>query len=162
MEEITVKVDGIRQNEFLVANHFMALKQYLATAGLLLVLALSILIINGSDQFKNLWALAIIVPIVPIVYHISFLRTYHKQPFGTMEMEYRFDERGWRLTVNDQTGVVAWANTVKIRRTKTVYLLYALVEGRRGSVSNVLPRRCLTDQQAAQIMAWFEAKHPKK
>ena len=162
MEEITVKVDGIRQNEFLVANHFMALKQYLATAGLLLVLALSILIINGSDQFKNLWALVIVLPIVPIFYHVSFLRTYGKHPYGTMEMTYDFGPDGWKLTVDGQSGVVAWASTVRIIRTRTVFLLYAHVEGRRAAASNVLPRRCLTDQQAAQIMAWFEAKHPKK
>ena len=158
MEGFTVTVDGIRRNEFMQANHFLAMKQYLATAGLLLLLAVSILIVNGSDQFRNLWALLIIIPIVPIVYHFSFLRAYGKQPYGEMEMAYSFDENGWRLTVNGQTGVVAWVNTLKLRRTKTVFLLYARVEGRRGMVSNVLPRRCLTDEQADQIVAWFNAK----
>ena len=158
MTEFTVKVDGVKTNEFLQANHFMALKQYLAVAGLLFLLALSILIFNGSDQFKNLWALLIIVPIVPIVYHISFLRSYRKYPYGEMEMEYHFDSRGWRLTVSGQTGVVAWANTLKLRCTKTVFLLYARVDGRKGMVSNVLPRRCLTDEQAEQIVAWYQAK----
>ena len=158
MTEFTVKVDGIRRKEFMQANHFMALKQYVAVAGLLLLLALSILIINGSDQFKNLWALAIVIPVVPIVYHISFLRAYGKYPYGEMEMTYVFDERGWRLTVNGQTGVVAWANTLKLRRTKTVFLLYARTEVRRGLVSNVLPRRCLTDEQAEQIVTWFNEK----
>ena len=158
MEEFTVKVDGIKLKEFMQANHFMALKQYLAVIGLLLLLALSTLILNGSDQFQYLWALFIVVPIVPIVYHISFLRSYKKYPYSEMEMSYTFDSRGWRLTVNDQTGVVAWANTLKLRRTKTVFLLYARVEGRKSMVSNVLPRRCLTDEQAQQILTWYNAK----
>lgn len=158
MQEFIVKVDGVRRKEFMQANHFMALRQYIAVAVLLLILAVSILVFNGSDQFKNLWTLFIIIPIVPIVYHISFLNSYRKYPYGEMEMTYTFDELGWRLTVNGQTGVVAWANTLRLVRTKAVFLLYAKGDGKRKMVSNVLPRRCLTDEQAAQILAWYQAK----
>ena len=157
MERFTVQVDGIQLKEFMQANHFMALKQYVAVAALMAILAASILVVIGPDQLKNLWALGIVIPAVPIFYHFSFRRAYGKQPYGEMGMTYEFSADGWRITVNGNTGTVPWANTLKLRRTKTVFLLYARIEGRRAMVSNVLPRRCLTDQQADQIVAWFNA-----
>ncbi len=157
-EGFTVQVKGVTRKEFLQANHLLKLRVYIALPILLAFMAISILLINGTGEWGTLWVIAGITLVVILGYHFYYCYAYKKYPYNEMEMTYRFDSLGWRLEANGGTGVVAWANTEKIRTTKEVLLLYAKGGSKRKQVSNVVPRRCLEEGQAEQIMAWFKAK----
>ncbi len=162
MGQFEVKVDGIRQNEFLQANHWLAARSYLIILGLIVVMMISVVVTIGTAQVKNLWVFLVALVAVPLFYDFSFRRTYKKGPFADMKMDYNIDALGWRVQIGEQNAMVAWANTSRVRKTADDLLLYTY-KGKGQSTSNLIPRRLLTEEQIAAIISWQrEAKQKIK
>ena len=67
-------------------------------------------------------------------------------------LDYTFTPEGYSLTVGEQTAAFTWKQAA-LRRTRSDFLLYSDKKN-----SSVLPKRCLTEEQTRQLLAWAAQK----
>ena len=107
-------------------------------------------------NLRGVTALTVILPVVLLVVMMAYFEIVRIQSYGRfpsdIKMEYRFDEQGWSLQVKEGAASVAWGETSRLVERKRVFLL---CQGK--NVSNLLPKRYLTEEQCTQIRAWYKA-----
>ena len=147
----SVTVTDISMREYLCAVRRVCARRDL-TALVLVPAAFLIFIWN----LRGFSALTIILPIVLLAvmaawFEITRVISYSKFP-ADIKMVYCFDEQGWSLRVKEETASIPWGETTRLVERKHLFLL---CQGK--NVSNLLPKRCLSEEQCARIRAWFQA-----
>lgn len=108
------------------------------------------LLLWGWDSLST-YVVTLVVFVVLLLYlEIKRWQDYGKFP-KTIELNYEFDPNGWRLRVKSESSFCAWASTVKLVETKRLFLLY-----NSKNASNLLPKRCLSEEQITLIRTWYK------
>lgn len=155
----SVMVRGITKQEFLEANRSLARTPFLY---MLLVILGCILVVILTGSVSNPWSLLWFltpIPILLIFREYGYRSSFKKGPFKDLALDYDFNPDGWTVSMEGASGGVAWADTKKIVRTANDLLLYVRVYTANGkrktNSSNVIPLRCIEEQQIAQLRSWF-------
>ena len=152
MEEIHVMVRGVRKNEYMQSIRQMALRSYLWMCVVVAGVVVFFTVLTGDTRPQSFLVPLALLVIVPVVYELYQRKSYQTQPFDTTEMEYWLSSRGWRMEAFGNRAVFTWANT-RLVETRDDLLLYTARQ-----VSSLLPKRCLTAEELAQIRAWAKNK----
>ena len=147
----SVTVTDIGMREYLCAVRHVCFQRDL-TVCILVPIAFWIFLWN----LRGISALTFILPAVLLVvvaawFEIVRIQSYQKFP-ADIKMTYCFDEQGWSLQVREGSASVTWAETSRLVERKHLFLL---CQGK--NTSNLLPKRCLTEAQCAQVRAWYKA-----
>ena len=147
----SVTVTDISKREYLCAVRRVCFQRDL-TALILIPIAFLIFIWNlrGFSTLTFVLPAALLV-VMAAWFEITRVLSYSKFP-SDIKMAYRLDEQGWALQVGDGNASVTWAETSRLVERKHLFLL---CQGK--NVSNLLPKRCLTEEQCAQLRAWYKA-----
>ena len=144
-----VHVDGITKAEYMAAARWLCAGK--AIPGLIFVLAVTVFLLLLNNGSPVILLFPVLAAGITLGYFELFnLRNFKKFPTDLV-MDYEFDSHGWRLYVQEYTGLCAWANTVRMRETRAVFLLY-----NAKAASNLLPKRCMTGEQMAQVRKWYK------
>ena len=151
----SVTVTDISMREYLCAVRRVCFQRDL-TVFILVPVAFLIFLWN----LRGFTALTVILPVVLLVVMMAYfeivrIQSYRKFP-ADIKMAYRFDETGWTLQVKEGSASVAWTETSRLAERKHLFLL---CQGK--NVSNLLPKRCLTEEQCARIRTWYRAAKSK-
>ena len=145
-----VKVTEINRKEYLSALRWMQMKR---VRNLIIALAVIFVFIYCVLDPRPTWLPLLAVGVILFVlayYEVMRWLDYPKFP-KEFSMSYVIDNRGWRLQVGEEQSVCAWSSTVKLVDTKALFLLY-----NSKNSSNLLPKRCLTQEQIEQVRFWYK------
>ena len=148
--DFSVAVTDITCREYLCAVRHACLRRDIVS---LILIPLAFLIFLWN--LRGVSTLTFILPAVLLVvvaawFEITRVQSFSKFP-ADIKLVYRFDEQGWTLQVKQESASVAWSETGRLVERKHLFLL---CQGK--NVSNLLPKRCLTQEQCAQIRAWYQ------
>ena len=147
----SVTATDISMREYLCAVRHVSARRDLVV---LIMFPLAFLIFLWN--LRGFTALTVILPVVLLVVMMAYFEIVRIQSYSgfpsEIRMAYRFDEQGWSLRVKEGSASIAWGETSRLVERKRVFLL---CQGK--NVSNLLPKRCLTEEQCAQIRAWYKA-----
>lgn len=149
--EFTVHVEGLTAGEVMQSMRRMVLRPYLILWAVVYAVVLVIYLVQHSLSFFALFGPAIILILLALAYEFSGRKNYKPMKYSEAVLDYRFTQDGYTLTVGEQSMNFPWAST-QLKRTRSNFLLYS---DKRSS--SILPKRCLTAEQKAQLLAW--AKH---
>lgn len=144
-----VHVNGITKVEYMAAAWWLCIRKVIPIV-IFIVAATAFLMLFGGGSPVILLFPFLAIGITLGYYELVNLRNFKKFPTDLV-MDYEFDSHGWRLYVQEHTGVCAWASTVLMRETKEVFLLY-----NTKATSNLLPKRCMTGEQMTQVRKWYK------
>ncbi len=150
-EQYSIQIKGVTKAEYVQAGSELIRRMILP---LILMVALATLVISlAIDDFslRSLLPPFVIALLVPIVLRVCVVTSWKKFPADT-EYSYLIDSDGWELTVGEASANIDWQDTVRLVVRSHVVLLF-----HESNRSNILPRRCLTPEQLAQLQAWFNA-----
>ena len=104
---------------------------------------------NTSKKHSGIPRLLILLA---LAYEFSGRKNYGPMKYDEAVLDYTFTPEGYSLTVGEQTATFPWEQAT-LRRTRSDFLLYSDKKN-----SSVLPKRCLTEEQTRQILAWAAGK----
>ena len=147
----SVTVTDIGMREYLCAVRHVSARRDLVALTMVPVAFLIFL-----WNLRGITALTFLLPAVLLVVMMAYfeivrIQSYSKFPTD-LKMVYRFDEQGWTLQVKGDAALIPWTETSRLKERGRVFLL---CQGK--NVSNLLPKRCLTEEQCALIRAWYQA-----
>ena len=152
----TVLVTDIQKNEFVSAMRWMYRLRDLCVLTIApLAFFIFILSLNGFSVSAILLPV-LLLAVMAVYFEITRANGYKQCP-KDIKMIYEFNEQGWTLKVGDDTGSSAWADMFKLLNRRRVFLLC-----QTKGTSNLLPKRCLTEEQMQQIQTWYKAAKAKK
>ena len=150
-EQYDIQIKGVTKAEYVQAGSESIRRMVLP---LLLMVALATVVIAlAIDDFslRSLLPPFVIALGVLLLLWVSVVMSWKKFPADT-EFSYLIDREGWQLTVGEASANIDWQDTVRLTVRSHVVLLF-----QESNRSNILPRRCLTPEQLAQIQTWFDA-----
>lgn len=148
---------GLTKGEFIEAIHRFSLRFF----GLLCALGLGVfLVIVGFIGFQ--WSYLIfpgsVVAAVILFFEMKAQGNYAKFDYMGTTLHFRFSPEGWAVIRNNEIsekGEYTWADTERLWQTRHTLLL---CPSKNGVVSYTLPKRSLTPEQLAAILAWYKGK----
>lgn len=149
-EQYDIQIEGITKAEYVQAGTEIIRRMIVPL--ILLVAAATLIIALFIDDFslRSLLPPFVVALLAPVVMWASVVHSWKKFPAGT-SFSYLIDREGWQLTVGESSANIDWQDTVRMTVRSHVVLLF-----HESNRSNILPRRCLTPEQLAQLRAWFD------
>lgn len=149
-DQYDIQINGITRQEFIQAGsefiRRMVLPLFLLVAVVTVVIALAI----SDFSLRSLLPPFLIAIAALVVLRLSVVFSWKKFPADT-QFSYLIDQDGWQITVGDTSANVDWQDTVRMTVRSHVVLLF-----NEDNRSNLLPRRCLTPEQLAQLKVWYD------
>lgn len=146
----SVAVTDINAFEFTSALRRLQSRPSTGFYGLIVLVFAIGLLLWGWDSLSTYFVTLFVFVVLLLYLEIKRWQDYSKFP-KDMELNYEFDPNGWRLHVKNESSFCAWASTVKLVETRRLFLLY-----NSKNTSNLLPKRCLTEEQIALIRTWYK------
>ena len=152
MEELHVAVRGIRKNEYLQSLRRVALKPYLWMWVIVAAVVAVLTVFTGDTRPQSFLIPLAILLVLPLIYEWWNRSNGKNLDLDQVEIDYWLDERGWRMEANGNRAVFIWSNT-RLVETRDDLLLYT-----DQRTSSLLPKRCLTAEEQAQIQTWARSQ----
>ena len=151
--KLTVRVKGIHYEEFAAIKWQQFLRIYTLIVLLVLAVVIFSVVKNGTAtvSLSTVLVIVAVLAVILLVFRSAIKSEYRRSGLKNMEIDYHFDKHGWTAENALGKAEVKWKNTPLLRRTKKALLLYP----NKKSV-NLLPLRCLTEEELRWIVEWYQ------
>lgn len=149
----SVHVDGLTKNEVMQSMRRMVLMPYLILWAVAYAVVLVVFLVQGSIGFYGLYGPGIILILLALAYEFTGRKNFVPMGYDKATLDYEFFPQGYRLTVGENSMFFHWKDAV-VKKTRSNFLLYS---DKRNS--SILPKRCLTEAQTAQLLQWAGENH---
>ena len=139
-QSFSVRVTHLTPGEVMQSMRRMMLKTYLILWAAVYAVVLAVALFQHRFSVFTWVCPGVILILLALAYEFSAV------------LDYAFAPEGYSLTVGEQTVTFPWKQTT-LRRTRSNFLLYSDKKN-----SSVLPKRCLTEEQAKQLLSWAASK----
>lgn len=151
-QSFSVRVDRLTPGEVMQSMRRMMLKTYLILWAAVYAVVLAVALVQHRFSVFTWVCPGIILILLALAYEFSGRKNYGPMKYGEAILDYTFTPEGYSLTVGEQTATFTWKQAT-LRRTRSDFLLYSDKKN-----SSVLPKRCLTEEQTQQMLAWAAGK----
>ncbi len=149
--QIQISCQEIKRAEYMQAGMETIRRMLLPLLGMVAILTLIICLVIADFSLRSILPPFLVVGAGIGIYWVLLARNWKDFPAETA-FSYTIDQEGWQITLGEDTVSIPWDATARMTKRRDVIFLY-----NEGDRSNLLPRRCLTKEQLAQIEAWFRA-----
>lgn len=152
MKKITLTVNGITRPEYFQACRENGLRLYSILGVSMLVICGLIILFTGNVRPAAFIGPLAIYLVVVAGYEI-LTRVSYRDQLSVIDppVEYTFSQGQWTVKNGENTVIVTWKATPKLRKTKLCLFLY-----NDDASSNLLPLRLLTPAQVETLEGWFQ------
>lgn len=151
MEQFDIQIQSITKKEYVQAGTESIRRMTLPLLALVAVLTIIIAMAIQDFSYRSIVPPFGIALIVVFFLRFTVSRSWKNYPADTA-YSFQFDQKGWRITVGEESVPVDWRDTYRMTVRRDVVLLY-----NESNRSNLLPRRCVSDAQLEQMRTWFKA-----
>ena len=157
MNSFHLKVDGITRKEYFQACRENGRRLYSTLAATMIVICGLIILFTGNARPAAFIGPLVIYGVIVVGYEL-LTRLSYKDQLAVIDppVEYAFSVGRWTVKKGDQLVEIPWRETPRLRKTKTCLFIY-----NSDTVSNLLPRRLLTEEQIQSLETWFETSRPQ-
>ena len=148
----SIHVEGLRLPEVMQSIRRIMIKPYLVLWLAIYAIIGVYMLISRNVTFFTVFGPAIILILLGLSYEFSCRKQYKPLKYDEAVIDYTFTPRGFTLSIGDQSAQFDWEK-VRIVKTRSDYLLYT---DKRNS--SVLPKRCVSPEQAEKLLNWAKAK----
>ena len=148
--QFDIQINGVTKKEYIQAGSDTVRRM---TLPLLALVAVFTAVITLAVQNFSLKALLLpfgVAIVFLLIMYLMVVTSWKNFPADT-QFSYLIDEDGWEITVGENRANIDWSKTTRMTVRSHVVLLF-----NESNRSNMLPRRCLTDDQLAQMQQWFK------
>lgn len=150
-QQFDIQINGITKKEYLQAGSDTVRRMTLPLLALVTVFTAVIALAVQNFSLQSLLLPFGIALAFLLIMYAMVAASWKNFPADTA-FSYLIDEDGWEITVGDSRANIDWNKTTRMTVRSHVVLLF-----NEANRSNLLPRRCLTDAQLAQMQQWFKA-----
>ena len=151
-QSFSVHVTHLTPGEVIQSIRRMMLKTYLILWAAVYAVVLAVALFQHRFSVFTWVCPGVILILLALAYEFSGRKNYGPMKYDEAVLDYAFTPEGYSLTVGEQTVTFPWKQTT-LRRTRSNFLLYSDKKN-----SSVLPKRCLTEEQAKQLLSWAASK----
>lgn len=151
-QSFSVRVEHLTPSEVMQSMRRMMLKTYLILWAVVYAVVLAVALFQHRFSVFTWVCPGIILILLALAYEFSGRKNFGPMKYGEAILDYTFTPEGYSLTVGKQTAAFTWKQAT-LRRTRSDFLLYSDKKN-----SSVLPKRCLTEEQTRQMLAWAARK----
>ncbi|MDD6024257.1 MAG: YcxB family protein [Oscillospiraceae bacterium] len=148
----SIHVEGLKLPEVMQSIRRIMLRPFLLLWLAVYTIDAVYMLISRNVTFFTLYGPAIILILLGLSYEFSCRKQYKPLKYDEAVMDYTFTPKGFTLSIGDQSAQFDWEN-VRMVKTRSDYLLYT---DKRNS--SVLPKRCISPEQAEKLLSWANAK----
>ena len=148
--QFDIQVNGVTKKEYVQAGSDTVRRMILPLMALVAAFTIIIALAVHNFSLKSLFLPFGVAAAFLLIMYAMVVLSWKNFPADT-QFSYLIDEDGWEITVGDDRANIDWSKTTRMTVRSHVVLLF-----NESNRSNMLPRRCLTDEQLAQMKQWFK------
>ena len=148
-QQFDIQIDNVTRKEYVQAGSETIRRMILPLLALVTVFTVVIAMAVQNFSLQSLLLPFGVAIAFLLVMYIMVLTSWKNFPSDT-QFSYLIDEDGWEITVGESRANIDWDKTTRMTVRSHVVLLF-----NEANRSNMLPRRCLTNEQLAQMQQWF-------
>ncbi len=148
-DQIQIQVTSMQKKEYIQLGFETVRRLLLPMLALVTLVVLAIALAIQDMSVRSLLPPYVLIALGVLAYYIMIALSW-KDFLADTKFSYVIDDYAWQLTVGEETVQVKWSDTVRMTVRSRVILLY-----NEDNRSNLLPRRCVTPEQLAQLRQWF-------
>lgn len=150
-KQIRVEIESITREEYIQAGSASIRRMALPLFGLVAVLTVIIALAIQDFSVRSILVPFLIALAALVVFEVMVITSWRRFPADTA-FSYLIDETGWQLTMGEETVKVEWDETARLTIRSHAILLY-----NETNRSNLLPRRCVTQEQIDWMKELYRA-----
>ncbi len=157
-KSFSVEVHGISYDAFAQLKWKQFLRWFSLAVLLLVIIVASMTASGRLTQVPATAALVLILVVFATlaIYRSSIRQQHRRSGLSTLDLQYTFDRDGWTVRSGRDRVRVLWKKTWRVCRSTQSLMLYP----NRQSV-NLVPLKCLSEEQIRQIVLWYAGKTSK-
>lgn len=149
-KQYDIQVNGVTKKEYIQAGSDTVRRMVLPLLALVAVFTVVIALAVQNFSLKSLLLPFVVAFVFLLIMYIMVVASWKGFPADT-QFSYLIDSDGWEITVGEDRANIDWSQTTRMTVRSHVVLLF-----NESNRSNMLPRRCLTDEQLSQMKQWFK------
>lgn len=149
-DQFDIQINGVTRKEYIQAGTDTLRRMILPLLLLVIVFTFVIAMAVQNYSLKSLLLPFAVAFAFLLIMYIMVVASWKNFPADT-KYSYLIDEDGWEITVGRDSANIDWDKTSRMTVRSHVVLLF-----NEANRSNLIPRRCLTNEQLAQMQQWFK------